>query len=154
VTRDLLARSTLTALLLSGTVATLFTNETLVRAAVPANVIKGWQDNAPESMDITVQSVEKSSTARAYNAVPGGSVTTIDVTLHAKIDVVRRSASDLTPGKEIVVRYVVQHYDPVAPPDGNYGIILSPQDHATAYLKKVSDGSFELNCIFGCLVKP
>ena len=123
-------------------------------AAVPTNVIKGWQDNAPESVDITVQSVEKNSTARAYDAVPGGSITTTDVTLHAKIDVVRRSASNLTPGAEIVVRYVVQHYDPVAPPDGNYGIVLSPQDHATAYLKKVGDGTFELNCVFGCLIKP
>jgi hypothetical protein len=153
VTRNLLARSILTALL-SGTVATFFAHETVVRAAVPANVIKGWQDNAPESLDITVQSVEKNSTARTHDAVPGGSVTTTDVTLHAKIDAVRRSASNLTPGTEIVVRYVVQHYDPVAPPDGNYGVVLSPQDRATAYLKKASDGTFELNCVFGCLVKP
>jgi hypothetical protein len=153
VTRNVPVRSILTALFVS-LAASILIDDTVVRAAVPANVIKAWQDNAPESVDITVQSVEKTSRARIYDAVPGGSVTTTNVTLRAKIDVVRRSASNLTPGTEIVVRYVVQHYDPAAPPDGNYGIILSPQDSATAYLKKASDGTFELDCVFGCLVKP
>ncbi len=122
-------------------------------AAVPANVIKGWQDSAPEFVDITVLSVDKNSAVRPYAAVAGGSVTVTTMTLRAKIDVVHRSASNLTEGAEIVVKYLVQHYDPVAPPDGNYGIVLGPQDRATAYLKKSDENVFNLNCIVGCLIK-
>ena len=124
-----------------------------LRAAVPANIIKGWQDGAPEALDITVLSVDKSASVRPYAAVPGVSVTTTNVTLRAKINVVHRTSSNLVPGAEIVVKYVVQHFDPVAPPDGNYGIILNPQDRATAYLKTSGDNTFDLSCVVGCLVK-
>ena len=125
-----------------------------LQAAVPANVIKGWQDSAPEVLDITIISADKNSSVRPYDAVAGGSVITTNVTLHAKIDVVHRSASNLTQGAEIVVKYLVQRYDPVAPPDGNYGIFLGPQARATAYLKKSSEENvFDLSCIVGCLVK-
>jgi hypothetical protein len=124
-----------------------------LHAAVPGNVIKGWQDSAPEFVDVTVLSADKNSSVRPYAAVAGGSVTITNMILHAKIDVVHRSASKLTPGTEIVVKYLVQHYDPVAPPDGNYGIVLGPQDRATAYLKKSGENVFDLSCIVGCLIK-
>jgi len=122
-------------------------------AAVPANIIKGWQDSAPEAIDITVLAVDKNASVRPYSAVPGGTVTTTNVTLRARIDAVHRTTSNLVPGAEIVVKYVVEHYEPVPPPDGNYGTLLDPQDRATAYLKKSGDQTFDLSCVFGCLVK-
>jgi len=108
-----------------------------LQAAVPASVIKGWRDSAPESVDVTVLSADKNSAVRPYDAVAGGLVTITNVTLHAKIDVVHRSASKLAPGAEIVVKYLVQHYDPVAPPDGNYGIVLGPTRQGDRVPQKV-----------------
>jgi hypothetical protein len=83
---------------------------------VPENVIKGWQDSAPEALDITVISADQASTVQPFSAAPNGSITKTNVTLRAKVDNVRRSASNLTAGAEIVVKYVVQRYQPVAPP--------------------------------------
>jgi hypothetical protein len=146
-----MGRNLVTVICLLATVAVAMNGP--LRAAVPMNVIKGWQDNAPESLDITVLSADQTSAVRPYNAIPGGSVTTTNVTLRAKVDVVRRTASNLATEAEIVVQYVVQHYEPVAPPDGNYGTILGAKDRATAYLKNSHDNVFDLSCIVGCLVK-
>jgi hypothetical protein len=123
-------------------------------AAVPANVLRGWRDGAPEALNVTVLSKDETSASRPFGTLPGGSVTTTDVTLTAKVDVVHRTASGVAPGSVIVVRYELTRYTPPpGPPDGSRGIVLNIGEKAAAYLKQTNENNFHLACLFGCLVK-
>jgi hypothetical protein len=125
-----------------------------ISAAVPESVIQGQQNSAPEAMDITVLSKDETSTTRPYGTLPGGSVTTTNVTLTAQVDVVHRTASGLALGSVIVVQYEITRYQPPPGPlDGAQGIILNIGDKAAAYLKPANDKNFQLACVMGCLVK-
>jgi len=123
-------------------------------AAVPENVVQGWQDSAPESLNVTVLSKDETSATRPYGTLPGGSVTTTNVTLTIRVDLVHRTASGLVTGSVIVVRYEITRYQPPpGPPDGAQGIVLNIGDRATAYVKQTNDRNFQLACAVGCLVK-
>ena len=102
-------------------------------AAVPVGTIKGWQDSAPEAVNITVLSIDKTSSIRP-STVPGGSVTTTIVIMTAKVDVVLRTASGLAPGAVIVLRYSIVRQEPPVP-SGPQNIILNAGDRARAYLE-------------------
>ncbi len=125
-------------------------------AAVPSNVIKGWQDHAPEAVEITVLSIDQLSAIRPYNTMNStGSETTTQVTLTARVDVVHRTSSNLVPGSIIVVHYVHTSYKtPVPPPGaGDTTILLDVHDRAAAYLKKTDETTYEPEGAMGCLVK-
>ncbi len=125
-------------------------------AAIPTNVIKGWQDRAPEAMEITVLSIDELSAIRPYNATgSGGSQTTTQVTLTARVDTVHRTASNLVPGSVIVVHYVHTSYKMSRPPpgSGDTNILLGIGDRAAAYLKKTGETTYEPAGAAGCLVK-
>ena len=125
-----------------------------IYAAVPENIIRGWQDAAAEALNITVLSKDETSTSRPYGTLPGGSLTTTNVTLTAQVDVVQRTASGLAPGSVIIVQYEITRYQPPpGPPDGARGIVLNIGEKATAYLKQTNVKTFQLACAFGCLVK-
>lgn len=125
-----------------------------MHAAVPTKVIKAWQDNAPEMLEVTALSIRKTSKTMPYNNLQsGGSVTTGDITLTAKIDQVYRTGSNLKSGDEIIIKYKFRWYAPISPPDGNYGIILNSGEKATAYLKQMRGTTYELACQVGCLVR-
>jgi len=126
---------------------------TPVGAAVPTKVIQGWQHSAPEVLQLTVLSKQEASTRRPWVA-GGGSMTTTEVTLMAKVNEVRRTTSGVAPGSVIMVRYRITRYEPLpGPPDGNQGIVLNIADEATAYLKQTNKDTFELACPVGCLTK-
>jgi hypothetical protein len=118
-------------------------------AAVPLSTIRAMQTAAPEAVNITAISVDKTSSTRHANAQ---TVTTIDVTLTAKVDVVVRTASSLVPGSVIVVRYEIMHSEPPTPgPQQN--IILNPGEKAVAYLKHNNGNNFTCAAAPGCLDK-
>ena len=48
----------------------------VVAVAVPENVIRGWQNSAPEALDITVLSIDETSTTRPYGNSPGNTPST------------------------------------------------------------------------------
>jgi hypothetical protein len=123
-----------------------------VWAAVPITTIQRWQEAAPEVVGITVLSVDQVSRTLPYhNLRPDGSVTTIDFTLKARVDIVHRTISGLAPGSTIAIQYSARRYEPISPPDGNYGTILQIDGKAKAYLKKRADDTYELSCDVGCL---
>jgi len=121
-------------------------------AAIPSNVIKGWQDHAPEAVEITVLSVDKQPAIRPSN---DGSLTTAQITLTARVDVILRTASNLVPGSVIVVHYGHTSYKgPLPPPGaGDTNILLDIGDRAVAYLKKTGETTYEPAGAAGCLVK-
>jgi hypothetical protein len=83
-----------------------------------------------------------------------GSIRTTNVTLTAKVDVVRRTAGDLAQDALVIVHYVTRRYTPLpGPPDGNLGVSLEIGDRATAYLNKTGERTYELAGDTGCLVK-
>jgi hypothetical protein len=146
------SRRTLVASLTAFTLAQLAA--TAAYAAVPVKTIKAWRDNAPEMLEVTVLSIRKNVETILDNTMQsGGSVTRGDITLVAKIDAVHRTRSDLTVGDEIVIKYRFQRYEPIAPPDGNYGVLLNAEEKATVYLKQVTAKTYELACPVRCLVK-
>ena len=123
-----------------------------VWAAVPISTIQRWQEAAPEVVGITVLSVDQISSTRPYVELrPEGSVTTLNLSVNAKVDVVHRTASGLAPETTIVIQYSARRYKPVSPPDGNYGVILDISQKAKAYLKKKAENTYELACDVGCL---
>jgi hypothetical protein len=124
-----------------------------VMAAVPVSVIEGWQKAASEVVTFTVVALDETSKSRLIErSGPAHSVTDTNVILTVKVDSVQRTASGLAPGASIVLRYAVRRYEPVAPPDGNFGVILRVGDKATAYLKKGAAGNLELAGPVGCLI--
>jgi hypothetical protein len=56
-----------------------------IQAAVPLTQVREWQRRAPEALSITALSVDRASATHPYGN--GGSVTTTNVTLTAKVDV-------------------------------------------------------------------
>jgi hypothetical protein len=116
-------------------------------AAVPLSTIRAMQDAAPEALAITATHVDKVSTTRRDNAQ---TITTTDVTLTAKVDQVRRTASGLVAGSMIVVRYAVTHQDPPMP-GPQQDLILNPGEKAVAYLKRDNDNTFRCAAAPGCL---
>jgi hypothetical protein len=134
--------------------AIVFATAGSIRAAVPENVIKRWQDSAPEALNVTVLSKSETSATRPYGKLPGGSVTTTNVTLTTQVNLVHRTASGLVPGSVIVVRYEITRYQPPpGPPVLALGIVLNPGERATAYLKRTSEENFQPACAMRCLVK-
>lgn len=121
-------------------------------AAIPESGYRDIQDSAPEFLHITVLSVDKPSTTRPYDAHPGGTVTTINVTMTAKVDRVLRTASGLTPGAVIVVRYTVTHQSPPTP-GPQEAAILSNGEKARAYLMKFDARTYGLAAEGGSLLK-
>jgi hypothetical protein len=123
-----------------------------VWAAVPINTVRRWQESAPEAVSITVLSVNKASSTRPYVELrPNGSVTTLDIAVNARVDLVHRTESGLAPQEIIIIRYHARRYEPVSPPGGNYGLTLNVGQRAKAYLRKTSDNTFELAYDAGCL---
>jgi hypothetical protein len=118
-------------------------------AAVPLSAIRALQDAAPKAVNITAMRVDKTSATRQGNTQ---SVTTIDVTLTAKVDVVRRTASGLVPGSVIVVHYEITHQEPPMP-GPQQDIILNPGEKAVAYLKHKNENNFTCAAAPGCLEK-
>jgi hypothetical protein len=122
-----------------------------VLAAVPISTIQSWRDAATDVVSITVLSVDQKTSTKPYGG-PDGSVTTYDISLTARVDVVDRSANGLTPQTTIIVHYDAQYYEPVPPPGGNYGTILKINQKAKAYLKK-NGNEYRLAGSIGCLEK-
>jgi hypothetical protein len=118
-------------------------------AAVPLSTIRAMQDAAPEAVNITAIQVDKTLATRRENAQ---SVTTTDVILTAKVDLVRRTASGLLAGAVIVVRYQVTSHDPPMP-GPQQDMILYPGNKAVAYLKRENENNFACAAAPGCLEK-
>jgi hypothetical protein len=144
------ARTLLQAALLLG--ATVVIAAGSAGAAIPEFVYRDMQNSAPEFLHITVLSVDKPSTTRPYDARPGGTVTTINVTMTAKVDGVLRTDSGLTPGAVIVVRYTVTHQSPPTP-GPQEAAILSNGEKARAYLVKLDVKTYGLAAEGGSLLK-
>lgn len=117
-------------------------------AAVPLSQVRNWQSRTPESLNITALSVDRSSATRPYGN--DGSVTTTNVTLTAKVDVVHRTVSGLVPGSVIVVRYSISRQIPPVP-GIQQDIILDIGERAAAYVKQTEEKTYILACAFGCL---
>jgi hypothetical protein len=115
-----------------------------VLAAVPISTIQSWRDAATDVVSITVLSIDQKTSTKPYGG-PGGSVTTYDISLTARVDVVDRSANGLTPQTTIIVHYDAQYYEPVPPPGGNYGTIQNQSEGKSLSekeWKRVSTGGF------------
>jgi hypothetical protein len=116
-------------------------------AAVPDQVIRGWQNSATEALEVTVLSVTQITETRPSQR---GSITTIKVTLTAKVDAVHRSASGLTAGETIAIRYTVTREEPPVPGPQSEAI-LTKGDRAAAYLKSTGSTNFILAGAVGSL---
>ena len=80
------------------------------RAELPPSAYKERQANAPEALVIKVQSVSKRDTKEERWKQT-------DFTVEAEVQKVNRSASKLTPGAIIQIRYAQRHYShPIAGP--------------------------------------
>lgn len=117
-------------------------------AAVPLSQVRHWQSVAPESLSITALSVDRSSTTRPSGN--NGSVTTTNVTMTAKVDVVHRTVSGLVPGSVIVVRYSILRQIPPMP-GIQQDLVLDIGERAAAYVKQTEGNTYMLACAFGCL---
>src|SRR5262249_36410606 len=104
-------------------------------AATPSSTIKGWQDSAPEALEVTVVSVREQKQVQPVAREPNCTTTRYTFTVTAKVDVVRRSASGMQPGRTVTFRHDAIRTAPCALPDGNFGDILNEGDHAEAYLR-------------------
>jgi hypothetical protein len=125
----------------------------LVWAAVPTTTIQSWRDSATDVVSFTVLSVDQKMSSKPYGG-PDGSVTTYDISLTARVDVVDRSANALTPQTTIIVHYGVQYIEPVPTLGGGYpNPILKIHEKAKAYLKKKDGNTFELANPIRCLEK-
>jgi hypothetical protein len=60
-----------------------------VWAAVPLAQVRDWQKAAPEAVNLTALSIDQTSASRPYG--DGGTVTTTNLTLTARVDVVPHS---------------------------------------------------------------
>jgi hypothetical protein len=112
-------------------------------AAVPLNQVLDWQKTAPEALKVTALSVDQSSAN--HSSEHSGSVTTINVTLTAMVDVVHRTTSGLVPGSVIVVRYSRSLRIPPVP-GIQQDIVLTIGEKAAVYLKQTNDKTYELAC--------
>jgi len=119
---------------------TLFAAAAPVEAAVAINTIKSRQNSATEALEITVLSVSESTQAHPFAGYPGCTRTVRNLTVTAKVDVVRRSTSGLQPGNVIVFDATVVSVWPCAIPGGNFGQMLSPGDRVEAYLRPAGTG--------------
>jgi len=129
-----------------------------VLAAVPNSTVQRWQEAATDVVSITVLLVDQTSSTKPYKPPydklsPDGSVTTFDLSVTARVDVVHRSASALTPQTTIIVQYGARRYKPAPPPGGDYGVILETGQKAKAYLKKKDGNTYQLAGDIGCLEK-
>lgn len=113
-------------------------------AAVPSNTIKAWQDSAPEALEVTILSVREERQAQAVPGQPNCTQTRYEFTITAKVDVVRRSASGVRPGRTITLHDSALRTGPCALPGGSFGEILNGGDRAAAYLRPAGtpDGAF------------
>ena len=110
-------------------------------AAVPLKTTKAWQDSAPEALDITVVSVSEETESKPVAAHPGCTTSTRKLTVTARVDAVRRSASGLKPGEVVVFRHTVIRTWPCAIPGGSFGAMVNAGDRATVYLRPAEAGS-------------
>ena len=80
------------------------------QAELPPSAYKERQERAPEFLVIKVRSVSKRETKEEQ-------CKQIDFTIEAEVQKVERSASKLTPGAVIQIRYAQRHYSqPIAGP--------------------------------------
>lgn len=116
-------------------------------AAVPLSTVKGWQDSAAEALEVTVLSVREEKHAQPVAGQPGCTQTRYELTVTAKVDVVRRSASGVQPGRTITFRHTALTTGPCILPGMNFGIMLRDGERATAYLRPAGtpDGAFLAN---------
>jgi hypothetical protein len=120
-----------------------------VLAAPAPSTIQSWRDAATDVVSITVLSVDQKTSTKPLVG-SDGSVTTYDISLTARVDVVDRSANALTPQATIIVHYGAQYYEGFTPVGGNYGTILKIGQKAKAYLKK-NGNEYRLAGDIGCL---
>jgi len=76
---------------------------TAVRAELPPWAYKEQQEKAPDALVIKVQSVSKRETAEEKWKQ-------VEFTVKAEVQKVERSATQLTPGATIEIRYSQRHY--------------------------------------------
>lgn len=76
-----------------------------IQAELPPSAYKQWQETAPEVLVIKVRSVTKQETTQA-------SVKQIAFTVEAEVQKVERTATKLSPGATITIRYSQSHYSP------------------------------------------
>jgi hypothetical protein len=124
-----------------------------VLAAVPFTTIQSWRDAATDVVSITVLSVDQRTITKPLAEGSDGSITTYDISLTARVDVVDRSANALTPQTTIIIHYGAQYYQGMIPVGANYGTILKIHEKAKAYLKKKDGNMYELAGPIGCLEK-
>jgi hypothetical protein len=139
----------LSASCLIGAIAVVMTGSS--RAAVPEDTMRAWRDKAPEALDVTVLSSDQASTTNVRrDRTPASTVTTAIVTLNARVDYVRRTASGVMKDSMIVVRYQVTREDPPVPGvTGNRALLTG--EKATVYLKNMGANDFVPACE-ACLV--
>jgi hypothetical protein len=112
------------------------------KAAVPESTIKAQQDSAPEALEITVVSVTQSTQAQAVPGYPGCTRTVRELTVNAKVDVVRRSASGLQPGQTVAFNSTVISTFPCVFPGVNVGQMVNVGDQFEAYLRPGAGATF------------
>jgi hypothetical protein len=134
----------LSASCLIGALAVVMTGSS--RAAVPEDTMRAWRDKAPEALDVTVLSSDQASTTNVRrDRTPPSTVTTAIVTLNARVDYVRRTASGVMKDSMIVVRYQVTREDPPVPGvTGNRALLTG--EKATVYLKNMGANDFVPAC--------
>ncbi len=111
-------------------------------AAVPVCTTPARQDSAPEALEVTVLSVKGGTPVQTVVSQPNCIQTRQEFTVTAKVDVVRRSASGMQPGRTIAFRHSTIRTGPCALPDGNFGAALNGGDRVQAYLRPALDGGF------------
>ena len=138
---------TRTFLALALAVGTLVVTAAAGHAAVPTSTIKGWQDSAPEALEVTVLSVREERQVQPVAGQPNCTQTRQEFTVTAKVDVVHRSASGVQPGRTITFRHTAQSIGPCVLPGMNFGIMLREGDRAEAYLRPAGtpDSAFLAN---------
>jgi hypothetical protein len=107
----------------------------LAQAAVPETTIKKMQDSTTEALKITVTSVQEVKEASSVPGHPGCTRTVSHLTVSAKVDLVRRSASGLMPGSSIGFDHTVITVWPCHLPGVNAGPMLSAGDRVEVYLR-------------------
>jgi hypothetical protein len=116
-------------------------------AAVPNSTIKGWQDSAPEAVEVTVLSVRDDTQAQPVAGQPNCTQTRHELTVTAKVDVVHRTAGGLQAGRTITFHDSAMRIGPCILPGMSFGAIWTVGDHVDAYLRPAgtADGAFIAN---------
>ena len=104
------------------------------RAELPPQVYEQLQNEAPESLNITIRSVKRSEKAEKE-------FTLISLTAEARIDRVTRSATGLRPGDAIRIAYQHRQDREPMPGPSQPDIVVEGKSYP-AFLEKQNDGSY------------